>query len=59
MLRIRNLLEGKGRNVWSVGPAQSVYQAIEMMALKGVGALTVLDDTGGLIGIISERDYAR
>ncbi|MEZ7909772.1 MAG: CBS domain-containing protein [Pseudomonadales bacterium] len=45
--------------VWSIGPAQSVFQAIEMMALKEVGALTVLDDQGKLIGIISERDYAR
>ena len=59
MLRVKNLLSDKGAEVWSIGPAQSVYQAIEMMALKGVGALTVLNDAGSLVGIISERDYAR
>ncbi len=59
MLRIKDLLAQKGNDVWSVGPAHSVYQAIEMMAQKSVGALTVLDDAGQLVGIISERDYAR
>ena len=58
-MRVRDLLSDKGNDVWSIGPAQSVYQAIEMMSLKGVGALTVVDDAGKLIGIISERDYAR
>ena len=58
-MRVRDLLSDKGNDVWSIGPAQSVYQAIEMMSLKGVGALTVVDDSGQLIGIISERDYAR
>lgn len=59
MIKIKDLLAEKGKEVWSIGPAQSVYQAIEMMALKEVGALTVLDDSGQLIGIVSERDYAR
>ena len=63
MLRIRDILhdkeKGRGNDVWSIGPAHSVYQAIEMMALKEVGALPVLGDTGQLVGIISERDYAR
>jgi CBS domain-containing protein len=59
MSRISELLSNKGNEVWSIGPAHSVYQAIEMMALKGVGALTVLSDDGNLVGIISERDYAR
>jgi CBS domain-containing protein len=59
MLRVKHLLADKGAIVWSIGPSQSVYQAIEMMALKSVGALTVVNDTGLLVGIISERDYAR
>lgn len=59
MVRIKDLLTEKGSDVWSIGPAQSVFQAIEMMALKEVGALTVVDDSGQLVGILSERDYAR
>ncbi|MDC3358024.1 MAG: CBS domain-containing protein [Pseudomonadales bacterium] len=59
MTKVQDIVAAKGNEVWSLGPAHSVYQAIEMMALKGVGALTVLSDKGKLIGIISERDYAR
>lgn len=59
MSKIQDLLTSKGSEVWSLGPAHSVYQAIEMMALKGVGALVVLSDAGQVVGIISERDYAR
>lgn len=59
MSHVSDLLAHKGTEVWSIGPANSVYQAIEMMALKGIGALTVLSDESHLIGIVSERDYAR
>ncbi|MFT4676607.1 MAG: CBS domain-containing protein [Patiriisocius sp.] len=59
MLRIKDLLSDKGRDVWSVHPEQSVFQAIKMMAEREVGALVVCNDENKLIGIISERDYAR
>ena len=52
------LLRQKGSEVFSLPSDASVYSAIEMMADKKVGALLVVDD-GWLVGIISERDYAR
>lgn len=58
MATIRQLLESKGGDVWSVGSEASVFDAIGVMAEKGVGALVVLDGDK-LVGIISERDYAR
>jgi CBS domain-containing protein len=55
---ISSILRHKGNGVWSVAPDASVYQAISIMAEKGIGALPVIAD-GRLIGILSERDYAR
>ena len=55
---IREVLSGKSRDVWSTRPDATVYQAIELMAEKQVGALPVMEN-GQLTGIISERDYAR
>jgi CBS domain-containing protein len=52
------VLKQKGQNIWSVPPEAWVYDAIEMMANKHVGALLVISDDK-LLGIISERDYAR
>jgi len=58
MKKIRELVEQKGRDIWSVGPQDSVFEAIELMAEKGIGALLVMED-GKPVGILSERDYAR
>ncbi len=58
MMTVRQLLERKGTDVWSIAPDDSVYKAIELMALKGIGALLVTDHDE-LVGILSERDYAR
>jgi CBS domain-containing protein len=52
------VLKAKSQNIWSLDPEAWVYDAIEMMANKHVGALLVISD-GKLVGIISERDYAR
>ena len=55
---VNSILQHKGRHVWSVSPDDSVLEAMSLMADKDVGALVVIaGDT--LIGIISERDYAR
>ncbi len=56
--KISLILKHKGSTVWSVTPAASVYQAIEMMADKQAGALLVISE-GKLVGVISERDYTR
>jgi CBS domain-containing protein len=55
---VRSVLKQKGQEIWSVSPEVWVYDAIEMMADKHVGALLVISERK-LLGIISERDYAR
>lgn len=59
MYSIRQFLDEKGRQVYSIRPDQPVLQALELMAEKDCGALVVLDDQDRLAGMISERDYAR
>ena len=55
---VEDVLNEKGREVWTVDPEQSVYEALELMAAKNIGALVVVHEAQ-LIGICSERDYAR
>jgi len=58
MMYIRQALEKKGHDVWSVTPHTTVFDALKILAEKNIGALLVLDQ-GTLAGIFSERDYAR
>ena len=55
---VRSLLRNKGRVIWSIGPEETVFRAIEIMSEKQIGCLVVLIG-GQLAGIVSERDYAR
>ena len=58
MKTVKDILRIKGNDVWSTTPDATVYEALQTMAEKNVGALVVLDaDT--VVGIMSERDYAR
>src|ERR671925_1964562 len=58
MTIVNQLLQAKGPDIWSIAPDSSVYDAIKLMADKEIGALLVLE-AGKLVGIVSERDYAR
>ena len=55
---VRQLIDRKGNAVWATRPDSTVFDALTLMAEKGVGALLVLDGDR-LVGIFSERDYAR
>jgi CBS domain-containing protein len=58
MTFVRQLLQGKPAEVWTIGPQATVYEALELLADKNIGAVPVVED-GELIGMFSERDYAR
>lgn len=58
MKTVRDILQVKGADVWTVAPDDTVYHALELMADKGIGAVVVLGE-GRLVGVLSERDYAR
>jgi len=55
---INEILSQKGTNVWAISPDATVFEAVQMMTDKNVGALLVTEH-GKLVGIISERDYTR
>ena len=58
MQTVNQLLQAKGYDVWSVPPDANIFDALRLMADKDVGALLVLEG-GKVVGIFSERDYAR
>jgi IMP dehydrogenase len=55
---VARLLETKGEQVWTIASGATVYEGLQLLAENGIGALPVVDD-GKLVGIVSERDYAR
>ncbi len=55
---IEVILNQKSRQIWSVAPDATVYDAVALMAEKNIGALVVVEN-GSLVGVISERDYTR
>jgi CBS domain-containing protein len=58
MQTIRQILKKKGRKTWTIAPTTRVFDALQVMADKDVGALLVVDGKT-LVGVFSERDYAR
>jgi len=58
MLTVKQILEAKGCEVWSVEEGTTVYEALHFMASKDIGAVLVMRGTR-MTGILSERDYAR
>ena len=58
MKSVQDILGNKGHDVWSVRPDDTVFDSLKVMADKGVGALLVMDGDK-LVGIVTERDYAR
>ena len=59
MKLVKHLLDAKGRHIISIAPDASVFDAIKLMADKSIGSLLVMDDDENMLGIVTERDYAR
>ena len=59
MATVKQILETKGSETYNVNPGATVFEALQIMADKDCGALMVLDSDGKLVGMFSERDYAR
>ncbi len=58
MLTVKEVLRSKSSAIWSIGPDDMVFLALEVMAEKDIGSLIVMDEKE-VIGIFTERDYAR
>ena len=58
MRLVKDLLDDKGHDTWTIGPDDTVLEALKLMADKGIGAL-VVTEKDKVVGIFSERDYAR
>jgi CBS domain-containing protein len=58
MTTVREILQDKGNQVWTIAPDKTVFDALTLMAAKEIGALVVVED-GSICGMVSERDYAR
>ena len=58
MLKVRDVIKLKRSDIWSIGPDETAYKSLEIMADKDIGALLVIEGKK-LAGIFSERDYAR
>ena len=58
MKTVNEILQNKGNTIWSISPESTVFEALKLMAEKKIGALLVKENDN-LVGIISERDYAR
>jgi CBS domain-containing protein len=58
MTTVKDILDRKGHQVWSIHPEESVYRALQIMSDRNIGALMVTDQDR-LVGVMSERDYAR
>src|SRR5918998_4157428 len=58
MTTVQHLLYMKGHAVWAISPDATVYDALQLMAAQNIGAVLVLE-AGKLVGLLSERDYAR
>src|SRR5881628_2119594 len=59
MQTLKHLLDRKGHSILSIGPDEPVLEAVRVMAERHVGALMVIDTSGRVAGVVSERDYAR
>ena len=58
MKTVRTILKNKGKDIWQISQEASVYEALQLMAKKEIGAVVVIENEI-IVGIMSERDYAR